>query len=222
MLATLRSVVEEFKDVEKYHRMADEQLLTLDDVKELTAEFMAAYPHWETVVEKVGGLRFGLAEDETSKLAQTRPLEDYGSPMRSELSRAARVSGRQRATAPSALGEPIEDLPWQEALTSALLLFRRYEQGVAERGGPLTWDDRVRRLQAVFDHYAGGLVDPPRYLWARMFRDALFVPHAAPYRALTELIEGVDEGVDLERLAGAHGADPEVLRLAVGGVAVPA
>jgi hypothetical protein len=222
VLATLRSVVEEFKDVEKYHRMADEQLLTLDDVKELTAEFMAAYPHWETVVEKVGGLRLGLGEDETSKLAQTRPLEDYGSPMRADASRASAISGRQRATVPSALGEPVEDLPWQEALTSALLLFRRYEQGVAEHGGPLTWDDRVRRLQAVFDHYASGLIDPPRHLWARLFRDALFVPHSAPYRALTELIEGAEDDVDLEGLAGAHGVDPEVLRLAAGRVAVPA
>jgi DNA polymerase IIIc chi subunit len=224
VLDTLRAVVDEFKHVEKYHRMADEQLLNLDDVKELTAEFMAAYPHWETVVEKVGGLRLGLAEDETSKLAQTQPRENYGAPMRVEASRTATVSGRLRATEPSALGEPVEDLPWQEALTSAALLFRRYEQGVAERGGPLTWDDRLRRLQAVFDHYAGGLDDAPRFLWARLFRDALFVPHSASYRALTELIEGGEEGVDVDRLAGVHEVDPEVLRLAAtgGGVGVPA
>ncbi|HJV09445.1 MAG TPA: hypothetical protein VJ653_07175 [Acidimicrobiales bacterium] len=218
VLATLRGVVEEFRDADRYHRMADEQLLTLDDVKELTADFMAAYPHWETVVEKVGGLGFGLAADQTSKLAQTRPMENYGSPQRAEASRVATVSGRSRATEPAALGEPVDDLPWQEALTSALLLFRRYEQGVAEHGAPLTWDDRLRRLHAVFDHYAGALDDPPPFLWARLYRDALFVPHSAPYRALTGLIEGGD----VEVLAAAHDVDPEVLRLAAGGVAVPA
>jgi hypothetical protein len=222
VLDALRDVVEEFKDVDKYHRMADEQLLTLDDVKELTAEFMAAYPHWETVVEKVGGLQLGLAAEQTSKLAQTRPLENYGSPMRAEASRVAVAPGRVRATEPSALGEPVDDLPWQEALTSALLLFRRYEQGVAEHGAFLTWDDRLRRLHAVFDHYASRLENPPRSLWARLFRDALFVPHSAPYRALTELIEHGDAGLDLDALAAAHGVDAGVLRLAAGGVAVPA
>ena len=221
VLDTLRGVVEEFKDVEKYHRMADEQLLTLDEVKELTAEFMAAYPHWETVVEKVGGLGLGVSEDETSKLAQTRPLEGYGSPLRTETTRTTVTSGRARAAAPSALGEPIDDLPWQESLTSALLLFRRYEQGVAEQGGPLTRDDRLRRLHAVYDHYAAGLDDPPRFLWARLFRDALFVPHSATYRALTELIEGGDGEIDLEGVAAAHGVDVEMLQLAVAGVTVP-
>lgn len=222
VLATLRGVVEEFKDVASYHRMADEQLLTLDDVKELTAEFMAAYPHWETVVEKVGGLRFGLAEGQASKLAETRPLENYGSPMRAEASSTAVGTRRLRATEPSALGEPIDDLPWQEALTSSLLLFRRYEQGVAEQGGALRWDDRLRRLHAVYDHYAGALVDPPRLLWARLFRDALFVPHSGPYRALTELIEADDAGADLAHLASVHDVDPEVLRLAADRIAVPA
>jgi hypothetical protein len=222
VLETLRGVVEEFKDVEKYHRMADEQLLTLDDVKELTAEFMAAYPHWETVVERVGGLGLALGAEETSKLAQTRPLENYGSPMRVEAARSGTMSGRLRATEPSVLGEPVADLPWQEALTSALLLFRRYEQGVAEQGASLTWDDRVRRLQAVYDHYCAGLDDPPRFLWARLFRDALFVPHSAPYRAITEMLDATDEEVDVDRLADAYEVDREVLIVAARGAAVPA
>jgi len=215
VLDTLRGVVNEFKDVAKFHRMADDQLLTLDDVKELTAEFMAAYPHWETVVERVGGLGFALGAEETSKLAQTRPLEDYGSPQRMEASRSAISTRRLRATEPSTLGEPLADLPWQEALTSALLLFRRYEQGVAEQGGALEWGERVRRLRAVYDHYCATIDDAPPFLWARLFRDALFVPHSAGYRALTELIDAGGDTIDVDRLAEAYQVDAELLRDAV-------
>jgi len=218
VLATLRDVVEEFKDVEKFHRMADEQLLTLDEVKDLTAEFMAAYPHWETVVERVGGLRFGLGADETSSLAQTRPLEGYGSPMRVQAGTTVAAAGRVRASVPSALGEPVDDLPWQEALTSALLLFRRYEQGLAEAGTPIEWEQRVRRLHDVYDHYSRALDQAPANLWARLYRDALFVPHSAPYRAVTELLGGDGDEVDVDRLADEHGVDPEVLRQALDGV----
>ena len=224
VLDNLRGVVGEFKDVGKYHRVADEQLLTLDDVKELTAEFMAAYPHWATVVERVGGLGPDLGAEETAKLAHTRPLESYGSPQRLEASRSTMAGRRLRATEPSVLGEPIEDLPWQEALTSALLLFRRYEQGVAETGGALAWDDRVRRLQAAFDHYCAALHDPPVFLWTMLVRDALLVPHSDPYRALTELIEGAGGAVDPDRLAEIYDVSREVLAvaLAVEGSGVPA
>jgi hypothetical protein len=219
VLATLRDVVEEFKDVEKYHRMADEQLLSLDEVKELTAEFVAAYPHWETVVERVGGLRFGLGADEATSLARIRPLENYGSPMRMEAGSTAAATGRARAAVPSALGEPVDDLPWQEALTSALLLFRRYEQGMAEAGTPLAWDERVRRLHDVHDHYARQLDPAPPFLWTRLFRDALFVPHSAPYRAVSALLDS--EEADVDRLADEHGVDPEVLRRALDGAFSP-
>jgi len=222
VLGTLRDVVDEFKNVEKFHRMADEQLLSLDEVKELTAEFMAAYPHWETVVERVGGLRFGLGADETSSLAQTRPLEGYGSPMRVEAGTTGAASRRVRAAVPSALGEPVDDLPWQEALTSSLLLFRRYEQGLGEAGAPLEWDDRVRRLHDIHDHYARALDSVPPFLWTRLYRDALFVPHSAPYRAVTALLDGgADAGVDVDRLAGEHGVDADVLRAAIDGVVAP-
>jgi hypothetical protein len=210
VLGTLRGVVEEFKDVERYHRMADEQLLTLDDVKDLTAEFMAAYPHWETVVERVGGLGLALGAGEAANLAQARPLEGYGAPQRADGPRPAMAVRRLRANEPAALGEPIDDLPWQEALTSALLLFRRYEQGVAEAGGPLTWDGRVGRLRAAYEHYCAGLDDAPPTLWARLYRDALFVPHSGPYRALTAVVEG-DEA-DLERLAERFEVDAGLLR----------
>ena len=190
VLDTLRGVVAEFKDVEKYHRMADEELLTLDDVKDLTARFVAAYPHWETVVERVGGLRPGL-ESEAAGLGAMRPMEGYGSPQRADAERGATVARRARATEPATLGEPVDDLPWQEALTSALLLFRRYEQGLAEAGTPLRWDDRVRRLREIYDHYAGQLDEVPPFLWTRLFRDALFVPHSEPYVAVSEQLEDV-------------------------------
>jgi hypothetical protein len=215
VLGTLRDVVAEFKDVGKYHRMADEELLTLDDVKELTADFVAAYPHWETVVERVGGLGFGLAEGEASSLAQSRPMENYCSPMRAEAGGASQATRRVRAAEPAVLGEPVDDLPWQEALTSALLLFRRYEQGLAELGTPLLWDERVRRLREAFDHYTGRLEEIPPFLWARLVRDALFVPHSDPYRAANELVESAGEAVDLEALAEAHEVDVEVLRVLV-------
>ena len=45
-------------------------------------------------------------------------------------------------------------------------------------------------LEDVLRLGPAGLDDAPRSLWARLFRDALFVPHSAGYRALTEVIEG--------------------------------
>ncbi|MDQ4068941.1 MAG: hypothetical protein M3203_05640 [Actinomycetota bacterium] len=220
VLDTLRGVVAEFKDVEKYHRIADEELLTLDDVKELTAEFVAAYPQWESVVRHVGGPTSGLERDAPG-LAATRPLESYGSPLRTDAERAATPAGRPRAAEPVALGEPVDDLPWQEVLTSALLLFRRYEQGRAEAGEPLGWDDRVRRLREIYDHYAGTLGEGPPFLWARLFRDALFLPRSRPYRAVTELL-AADPDVDVNEVAAAYGVDPRVLGPALHGAAVTA
>ncbi|MDQ3896396.1 MAG: hypothetical protein M3326_03930 [Actinomycetota bacterium] len=216
VLDTLRGVVAEFKDVEKYHRMADGELLTLDDVKDLTAQFVAAYPHWETVVERVGGLRPGL-ESEASSLAAMRPLESYGSPLRADADRSTIAGRRAHANEPAALGEPVDDLPWQEALMSALLLFRRYEQGVAETGTPLRWDDRVRRLQEIYDHYGATLDDVPPFLWTRLFRDALFVPHSAPYRAVSDVL--CAEGpVDVDQVARQYGVEVGLLREALEGV----
>jgi hypothetical protein len=218
VLATLRSVVGEFKDVARFHRMADEELLTLDDVKDLTAQFMTAYPHWETVVERVGGTRFGLEAGEASSLAEAGPMESYGSPLRAEARRATGATRRARAV-PSALGEPIGELPWQEALASALLLFRRYEQGLAERGTLVHWGERVGHLREIYDHYARPLEEEPSFLWTQLFRDALLVPHAAPYRAVTELLSTDEPLAEIDRVSGDHEVDPDVLRLAVGGVA---
>jgi hypothetical protein len=227
MLGTLRDVVEEFRDVQRYHRMADEQLLTLDDVKALTADFVAAYPHWETIVERVGGLRPSRGEART--LVSTRPFENYGSPMRADTVAVTTAPVRARAGEPGTLGEPVADLPWQEVLTSALLLFRRYEQGLAETGTLLDWDARVAHLRRAYDHYAGDLEEVPAFLWARLFRDALLVPHSPAYRAVSAIVdggvvtfEGLPSGADLDRLAGEHGVEPALLAQAAGRVAAPA
>src|SRR5205085_8576412 len=124
--ATLRSVVNEFKDGEKYHRQADEKLLGLDDVKELTAQFVVAYPHWETVVERVGGIR-GERGTEYDEALTTGPREGYGSGLREGAAAAPSfVRTPVVAESPSPF-EPVEEPPWEEVLASSLLLFRRYE-----------------------------------------------------------------------------------------------
>jgi hypothetical protein len=224
VLGTLRDVVREFKDVERYHRMADEELLTLDDVKDLTAQFVAAYPHWETVVERVGGTRFGLEAGEASALAASRPLENYGSPLRSGDRVSTGASRRARATEPATLGEPGDDLPWQEALTSGLLLFRRHEQGLAESGTPIEWSARVRHLRSVFEHYSASLDEVPPFLWARLYRDALLVPHSAPYQAVSELLDFDLSTIQPDgraalalRLAERYEVDQDVVELALEG-----
>ena len=84
---------------------------------------------------------------------------------------------------------------------------------MAEQGGALQWGERVRRLHAVYDHYCAGLDDAPASLWARLYRDALFVPHSGGYRALTEIIESGE--VDIDRLAEVYEVDPDLLRDAV-------
>lgn len=104
-------------------------------------------------------------------------------------------------------------------LVSSLLLFRRYEQGLAERGTVLRWDERVGHLRDIYDHYALQLEEEPPFLWTRLFRDVLLVPHSPPYRAVTELLAADDPLGEVGRVTGHYDADPEVLRLAVGGVA---
>jgi hypothetical protein len=213
VLATLRSVVHEFKDVEKYHRLADEKLLRLEDVKELTEQFMAAYPHWETVVERLGGVR-GKGEPGELAAFAAAPREGYGSPLRAD----AGVRTAATHTSPVEPPAPFEvvDVPaWQEVLTSSLLLFRRYERGLADQDASLEWDERVARLRDIYDHYAECVPDLPDFVWPTLFRDALLVPHSRPYQAVTELLDG-DEPMD--RVAEKYGVDADLLARAMGGV----
>jgi hypothetical protein len=212
VLATLRSVVHEFKDVEKYHRMADEKLLGLEEVKELTDQFLAAYPHWETVVARVGGIesRGDLAE----LVATGTRREDYGSPLRDD-SAVRTATARTWAAEPPLPFEAVDVPAWQDVLTSSLLLFRRYEQGRADQDEWLGWDERVARLREIFEHYAAGVPGLPDVVWPTLFRDALLVPHSPPYRAVTELLEGTGEP---ERVAERYGVDAELVGQAVAGL----
>jgi hypothetical protein len=221
LLGALRDVVDEFKDVDKYHRKADEKLIGVEEVKELTAEFVAAYPHWETVVERVGG-RPSAGSRPAPDPAAVGPRENYSSPLRGGGQAVGRVSGIATWAEPPLSADPIEEPPWQDVLTSSLLLFRRYESGAAEKEDWLAWDERVRRLRSAYEHYAAGVADLPTYVWTTLFRDALFVPRSAPHRAVTELLElGLSAGspgseAEIRRIADRFGVDEAVLHQALG------
>jgi len=207
VLDALRSVVAEYKDLEKYQGMADEKLLDLADVEELTAEFMAAYPHWQTVVGHVAGGRPTTAATPTATFAG--PREGYGAPLRIEAAAAASVPGSAAWAEPPEAGEPAEEPAWREVVTASLLLYRRYESGSAASDSWLTWDERVGQLRRSYEHYSAGVDDLPPFGWTLLFRDALLVPHSPPYRAVTELV--VDPARPASELARHYGVDQALL-----------
>ncbi|HEX6596607.1 MAG TPA: hypothetical protein VF045_06705, partial [Acidimicrobiales bacterium] len=207
VLDMLKSVVAQYKDVEKYHGVADEKLLDFEDVEELTAEFMAAYPHWETVVSHVaGGRPTKAAAPVTTAFG---PGEGYGAPLRTERSSASVVPTGATWAEPPDGGEPAEEPPWREVVTASLLLHRRYESGVASGDSWLTWDDRVAQLRRNFAHYAAGVDDVPAFVWTLLFRDALLVPHSPAYRAVSELV--IDPARPTSELARHYGVDEAML-----------
>ena len=210
VLDALESVVAEYKDVGKYHRMADEKLLDFDDVEGLTAEFMAAYPHWETVVSHVAGGRPTTGASPATTVFG--PGEGYGAPLRSEATAATAVPAGATWAEPPDVGEPAEQPPWREVVTASLLLYRRFESGVAAGDSWLTWDDRVEHLRRTYGHYSAGVPELPAFVWTLLFRDALLVPHSAPYRALTELLNDLDQPAPA--LAARYGVDEELLAAA--------
>ncbi|MBW3644240.1 MAG: hypothetical protein KY441_01895, partial [Actinobacteria bacterium] len=77
---------------------------------------------------------------------------------------------------------------WAEALSTSLSLFRRYEKGRAQADLPLQWHERVERLHDLYAHYASLFADAPEMAWTVLYRDALFTPHSAAYRAITDLL----------------------------------
>lgn len=220
LLTTLRGLVQEFKDPTPHIEKAEKQLLGLDEVKELTAEFVAAYPHWATVVEHVGGIRTS-AQGELSRLVGAGPQESYGAPLREVAGAEPRVEGKTTVE-PAVAGDPVDDPPWHEVLTSSLLLFRRYERGRAVSESSLGWDDRVARLRDLYAHHAGFHDDVPSFVWSTLVRDALFVPRSAGYHAVSELIGDdvaalapAERDAAVGRAAARFGVDEELIRPAV-------
>jgi hypothetical protein len=169
----------------------------------------------------VGGIRKSRRTGEGAMVA-AGPREGYGSPLRAEETAAQSSAGRT-VPEPAAPAEPIEEEPWLEVLTSSLLLFRRYERGRADQEAWLEWPERVSRLRSIYDHYAAAVPDLPPFVWTRLFRDALLIPHSAPYQALTDLLndeapamEAGDRRAAVGRAAKQFEVDEELLDQAAG------
>jgi len=209
LLTTLRTLVADYKDAARHRADAEQKLIGLDEVKDLTARFLAAYPHWETVVEHVSGL--GRREaGELASLAGAQPLENYGSALRTAAQPAAAPAFAGGTSVElSALAEPLDDPPWHEVYLSPLLLFRRYETGQAMGESWLDFDARVTRLRALYDHHAPLVDDVPSFVWTLLYRDALFVPGSAPYRAVTDALSR--PGADVAAVAAKFGVDERLL-----------
>ncbi|HEX2042211.1 MAG TPA: hypothetical protein VHF24_06195 [Acidimicrobiales bacterium] len=219
VLAELRSIVADFKDAGRYQAQADEKLLSAEDVRELTDDFIAAYPRWRTIVERFAG---GKALGESPRAAASvSPFPGYGSYAQTEGTTP--TTARRPATAElPPLPEPDADPHWHEVFDSALALYRRYEKGMAAQDRFLEWPERVERLRQIYDHYVSVLGDVPKFVWARLFRDALLIPWSPSYVALTQLLASDVSGLEpserdseIERVAAEVGADPELLRLAL-------
>lgn len=185
-ISDLRAHVEMFRHPESYQRRAEEKLLGLDDVKELTRRFLAAYPHWRTIVEHVGGPRGATTGDRLAGAAPAFPQRGYGAPSvpTREGSRLAAPSPRAEVPAP---GEPTLDPLWRDAVQSALLLFRRYETGMAANDRMLVWHERIERLSDIYHHYGSLVGDLPGHAWTTLYREALLVPHSAPHAAVSRM-----------------------------------
>jgi hypothetical protein len=188
LLETLRRLVRDFKDADRYQRMADERLLELDDVERLTDEFLAAYPHWETVVGHLAGPSTS-SPPELSDITRAGPGEGYGAPLRATDHSVEATDERTGVSAiPLRFVDPAPSPAWADALSTSLSLFRRYEKGRAQADQPLRWDDRLAQLRQVYDSYRALFPDAPAAAWTILYRDALFAPHSPPYRALTKLL----------------------------------
>jgi hypothetical protein len=219
VLEELRGIVADFKDAERYQAKADEKLLTAEDVRELTDDFIAAYPRWRTIVERFAG---GKTLGETPRgAASVSPFPGYGSYGRTEgtTSTTARRSGGLQLPQ---LPEPDADPQWQEVFDSTLALYRRYEKGLAAQDRFLEWPERVERLRQIYEHYVSLLGDVPGFVWARLFRDALLIPWSPTYAALTRLLaadvwalDRSEREAEVERVATELGADADLLRHAV-------
>ncbi len=220
VLSELRGIVADFKDAERHQARADERLLTAEDVRELTEDFIAAYPRWKTIVERFAG---GKTLGESPRgVASVSPFPGYGAYDHGEGTTSSTERRPATLHLPHDLPEPGVDPHWQEVFDSALALYRRYEKGLAARDRYLEWPERVERLREIYQHYVSTLGDVPAFVWARLFRDALLIPWSPSYLALTQLLaadawtlERGEREAEVERVAAELGADAELLRLAL-------
>ena len=224
LLSELREMVTKFKDVERYTELAEEKLFSVEDVEELSQQFLAAYPHWQTVVQHLGGPEQRPAAD-MAGAASVTPFPGYGSHSPELESEPAQHSrGRSDATVePLEPNDPLVDPPWREVLASSLLLFRRYEIGRAQADAGLDQSQRIARLREIFEHYRSLVGEVPEFVWTRLYRDALLIPFSLPYQAVTALLSREPEGLDAEgmasevpRVAEEFGVDQAILQPAIG------
>jgi hypothetical protein len=188
-ITELRTLAQRFKRPETYQRQAEEKLLRLDDVKELTQRFLSAYPHWRTVVGHVGGLGTEASGERLSGAAARFPERSYG-PLPAGPGPETAKGFRSAPAGPelAMTGEPVADPPWRDVVQASLLLFKRYELGAAAADRFLTWDERVDRLSEIYLHYAGLAAEVPAHVWTLLFRDALLVPDGLVHRAASGML----------------------------------
>lgn len=222
LIGEIGAVIQDFKDVEKHHGQAEENLLGFEDVKELTAEYLEAFPRWQRIVEHAAGMRAEQPEQVTG-LAAGGPSEGYGARLRETTASSAAFARGPSAIEDPALVEPMDEPLWREVVTSALLVFRRSEQGSAQRDEPLEWSQRVSGLSRIYDHYVSAQpTQMPDYAWTELFRDALLIPYSAPYLAVNEMLRGEflsvgarEKDESIEQLARRFDVETELLRQAL-------
>jgi hypothetical protein len=220
LLTELREMVGRFKDADRYHERAEEKLLDLDDVRELTEEFVAAYPNWSTLLAHVAGE--DPAGRTASHAASVSPSEGYGGAGPDMGEARAGAETRSAVEVLPLLEGSAPDPAWHEIVSSSLSLYRRWETGRAQKDLFNEWPERVERLRDIFLHYVGLAGEVPDFAWTKLFRDALLIPSSAPYAAVSELLseryQGLDTGqreAELARIEAELGADEELLQAAV-------
>ena len=221
VLDRLRAMASDFKEADRFRDIAEERLLTFADVEHLTRQFLSDYPHWQAVVEHVRGAPVGGTA--LGAVPQSRPLR-YGAAPPAAEERRPEPATLRAADDDGGLVEPLDQPAWQEVVDSTLGLFRRYEAGRAEADVVLDWAERTRRLAEIHRHYADLVGDDTASVWTRVFRDALLVPHSAPYRAVTELLadgfgalDGDGQEARIEQLSAEFGVPVDLLREAACG-----
>jgi hypothetical protein len=222
VIGELRDTADRYRDAERAQQKALEKLLTVEDVTQLTDEFIRAYPHWRTVVQHVTG--GAISEGKPVGATARFPFEGYAQARpTAEDDRARAMGGRPEFGYEPTVAGPTTDPAWREIVQATLLLFRKYEHGTALADVYLRWSDRVARLRQIYERHAALAPDLPDFVWTIVYRDALLVPHSAPYLAVSRFLsddfiqQGVGEKADaVPRVAEEFGVERELLEEALG------